>query len=109
MRARAHWIDEGEKNTSYFLRLKNKHQSHNVINKLSMGGNNLNETLEILYALSSYYEKLYTSDHISLYDIDQYIENTELTNYLSDEDKEICDKIPTIDKMCGSCIQHEIK
>lgn len=72
MRAKAHWIDEGEKNTSYFLRLENKHQSHNVINKLSMGGNNLNETHEILNALSFHYEKLYTSDHISLYDIDPH-------------------------------------
>lgn len=34
IRSRAKWIDEGERNTSYFLRLENKHQSHNVINKV---------------------------------------------------------------------------
>lgn len=27
IRLRAKWIDEGEKNSSYFLRLENKHQS----------------------------------------------------------------------------------
>lgn len=67
-----------------------------------MRGYCFNETHEILNALSSY-EKMYMSDQISLYDIDQYIENTELTNYLSDDDKEICDKILTIDK-CSEAV-----
>ena len=34
IRSRAKWIDEGEKNTKYFLSLEKTHQSHNVINEL---------------------------------------------------------------------------
>ena len=46
IRSRATWIDKGEKNTSYFLRLENKHQSHNVINRINNnGGGKIRPTL----------------------------------------------------------------
>ena len=32
IRSKAKWIKDGEKNTSYFLRLEKQHQSSNVIN-----------------------------------------------------------------------------
>ena len=37
IRSRSKWINEGEKNTSYFLNLEKRHQSSNVINPLPFG------------------------------------------------------------------------
>ena len=99
VRARAHWIDEGERNTSYFLKLENKHQSQNAINKLIVRGKSLNENQEILNALSSYYENLYSSNYIAINEIDQYLKNIKLINSVSDKDKEHCDRTPTIDEL----------
>jgi hypothetical protein len=73
VRARAHWIDEGERNASYVLKLEKKHQSQNAINKLIVRGKCLNENQEILNTLSSYYDNLYSSNHIAINKIDQYL------------------------------------
>ena len=56
IRSRAKWIDEGEKNTSYFLRLENKHQSHNVINTIRKDDQIYNKTDDILKQLYLFYE-----------------------------------------------------
>lgn len=64
IRSRAKWIDEGEKNSSYFLRLENKHQSKNVINKVSNAGSTFVKTNDILNELCKFYENLYSSKDI---------------------------------------------
>ena len=59
IRSKAKWINEGEKNTSYFLRLENKHQAHNVINKVKNGSETYYKTDDILNQICSYYEDPY--------------------------------------------------
>lgn len=58
IRSKARWIDEGEKNTAYFLRLEYKHQSHNVINRIRVNEKMLIKTDDILNQLCLFYENL---------------------------------------------------
>ena len=58
IRSKARWINEGEKNTSYFLRLENKHQAQ-VINKVKNESETYYKTDDILDQICSYYENLY--------------------------------------------------
>ena len=96
VRSRAKWIDEGEKNTSYFLRLENKHQSHNVINKIMNNNKTYYDTAEILNQLCVFYEDLYSSKNIPNNEINDYLNEITLPNTLSQEDKEMCDIFPSI-------------
>ena len=59
--SRANWVNEGEKNTKYFLSLEKKNQSNNVITKLntengivSSEGNVLKEMCSILLFRNNY-------------------------------------------------------
>jgi hypothetical protein len=58
IRSRVKWSEEGEKNTSYFLRLVNQQQSYNVIRKLAQNEHTLSGTIVIM---PFFYENLYKS------------------------------------------------
>lgn len=73
IRSRARWLDEGEKNTAYFLRLENKHQSHNVINRVKINDELFCKTGDILNQLCKFYENLYSSQGISDEKISDYL------------------------------------
>lgn len=107
IRSRAKWIDEGERNTSYFLRLENKHQSHNVINKVNNNGNIYTKTDEILKQLYLYYDDLYSSRHVPNAHIENYLSERNLENKISDKEKEIIEIFPTL-KECAEAV-HNMK
>lgn len=103
IRSRARWLDEGEKITAYFLRLENKHQSHNVINRVRINDEIFSNTGDILNQLCKFYENLYSSQGISDEKIDDYLRDIEINTKLSDEDKEFFDKAPTIQE-CSEAV-----
>ena len=105
IRSRATWIDKGEKNTSYFLRLENKHQSHNVINRINNNGQTYTETNEILEQLCLFYDNLYSSKQVPDKYVDNYLSEINLENKLTDEDREIFEKFPT-EKECAEAVFH---
>ena len=60
VRSRALWVEAGEKNTRYFLRLENRHAVKKAISRLV---NDQNQTItdqkEILNEISDFYRNLY--------------------------------------------------
>lgn len=64
IRSRAKCVDKGEKNTSYWLRLENKHQSHHVKKKVNNNGKNYTQTEEIFEQRCLFYNDLYSSKNI---------------------------------------------
>ena len=78
VRSKANWIEKGEKNTPYFLRLERQTQSSNVIHEIKIENNKtVKSTCDILHNLCTYYETLYTSDDISDGFIDSYLNDVE--------------------------------
>ena len=98
VRSRAKWINDGEKNTKFFLGLEKSHQTSNVIDELKIdNGNTLKTDNEILCQMCSYYEKLYQSKSIDDLEIDNYLSNSNIPQ-LSPTEKETYDFFPTIDE-----------
>jgi hypothetical protein len=57
VRSKANWIEKGEKNTPYFLRLERQTQSLNVIHEIKTENNTIvKSTSDILSNMCTYYE-----------------------------------------------------
>jgi len=92
IRSRAKWVEEGERSTSYFLRLEQKHQGYNRITQLEdKEGDLKTDDIEILEVPRDYYKKLYTSVHRDKSDIRNHLDNINVPT-LSDNDKYMCDQ-----------------
>lgn len=103
IRSKARWIDEGEKNTAYFLRLKNKHQSHNVINRIRVNEKMLIKTDDILNQLCLFYENLNSSQKITVERINNYLRDIKMQTKPTDDKKDFFDKFPTL-KECTEAV-----
>ena len=98
IRSRSKWINEGEKNTSYFLNFEKRHQSSNVIKELKTHeGMNVDNDCEIIGEMCKFYAKLYTSKEISDENIDAYLENINVS-IIDQKDKELCENFPAIEE-----------
>ena len=58
-RARAKWMEEGEKNTKYFLRLKKARGTSNTISSMRIENKYTDDSTKILAEIRTFYEKLY--------------------------------------------------
>lgn len=61
VRSRARWIEEGEKNSSYFFNLEKQRQSKKKISKLNINGVVTDNLEEINRATETFYSKLYST------------------------------------------------
>ena len=60
IRSRVKWIEEGEKNTAFFLRLEKTRQTKKAINELyDKTGGSTTDQIEIMEIEVDYYKKLY--------------------------------------------------
>ena len=97
IRSRAKWIEQGEKNSNYFLSLEAKHQSSNVIRELIDSQRSIiRSDNEILGEMCNFYKNFYTTRDIANTDIDSYLSSLENLTCLSNEDKSFCDTFPTL-------------
>ena len=95
VRSRAKWIEEGERNTSYFLRLEKKHQTFNNIDKVQNENGDLATNMnDILIECEKFYSNLYQTKNPNLENIEQYLQDTPI-HKLNVEDKNICEGIIT--------------
>ena len=63
-RARMKWVEEGDKNTKFFLNLEKSKANAKIIPKLDLENNMIiTDQFEILNAQKKYFEKLYSDDH----------------------------------------------
>ena len=101
LRSRIKWIEEGEKNTKYFLGLEKSRGKANTTTELKKENQSIKNPLKILNEIKSYYSELYTKN-TNITNTDQKLE-TFLGNIdhpvLSRENKELCDSDITINEM----------
>ena len=91
IRSRAKWIEEGEKSSSYFARLEKIHQTNNTITRLMANDKIIERDDEILTELASFYKQLYTSTTPNINHIKDYLNNTNMLNILSENEKKLCE------------------
>ena len=105
IRSRAKWIEEGEKSTSYFLRLEKKHQIYNTIEKLKISnGQTTTNNDDILEEAVNFYQKLYTSSLPDPQFIDTYLENINFPSRLDNIHAGTCDGLISLNE-CTSSVQ----
>ena len=93
IRSKATWVEQGETSSKYFFNLEKTRQSNNVIKEIKTEDNNLITDDEgILDQICIFYDKLYTSNNPDTLDIENYLENINTPNILTNSQKEHCDK-----------------
>ena len=78
-------IEEGERNTKYFLNFESKRQKSNVIDSLKMNDVEYTDDKVMLQIVANFYDDLYKSKSVSEEKIDEYLSSIQLENVLSDE------------------------
>lgn len=92
IRSRVKWLEEGEKGTSYFLKLEKARQSHNIIKKVNTDGKISVSNEDIIEDIANFYKALYSSDNIPEQDVDEYFSSIPNTKTLNDNEKDFCEK-----------------
>ena len=90
IRARIQHLEEGEKNTKYFLSLEKSKQNRKTITTLIVNGHRVTTIEDILDAEVKFYEDLYSTRREQS-DYDEYLNNIHLEHKLTDEEANICE------------------
>lgn len=98
IRARAEWIESGEKPTK-FLGLENSRQTKKNIHTLtSSDGRTITDQADILCEQVNYYKTLYTSKIDDTVKMKNYLNSTHLSKTLSQTDMQVCEENITADE-----------
>ena len=99
IRSRTKWVEEGEKNTKFFLNLETKRQTNNKISCiLKSDGTNTKTSKGILEEGALFYRKLYNEKHVDQTEFKAFFDKIGNFQRLSDEDANICEKDITFDE-----------
>ena len=104
IRSRAKWVEDGEKSTSYFLKLEQKHQTFNNIDRLQANGIIIEDNKQILEECALYYEKLYTAKDPCEKNINKYVADTCIERTLNEDEKSLCEGLVSVGE-CFTAIQ----
>ncbi len=101
LRSRSKWVEEGEKNTSYFLKLEKRNQKLKCITKLcTEGGQIITEQEDILQEEQAFYKRLYSKpkNDNPITDTESiFLDNPELSK-LNNEDKDSLEQNITLEE-----------
>ena len=107
VRSKAKWIEEGEKNTKYFLNLEKRNYNSTYIKKLiNFQSDELTNLESIINEEFEYYQKLYSTqlhNSTNIEDLNKAFLETEHIPKLSKDDQELCDQYLTIEE-CGKAL-----
>ena len=88
IRSRAEWVEQGGRSANYFTRLEKQRQTFNRIDSVKNDkGEILISDKEILNETVTFYSNLYSSNLPNDEHVQNYLNNTNLPNILSSEDK----------------------
>ena len=93
IRAGIKWIEEGEKNSKFFLSLEKERAKGNMITQLSHGEENLTDPTKILNKIKAFYEDLYKNNKGTqeiTEGVEKLVNNLDIPK-LDDEEKEACE------------------
>ena len=96
IRSKARWVEDGEKNTKFFLGLEKRNSVNKVISQLQVGAILVTDKTEILQAEHDFYQNLYTenlNDTTESYNdaFNSLTDNVHF-NKITEEDKDILDQ-----------------
>ena len=99
IRARVKWIEQGERSTKYFLGLEKNCVRKKEIKQLKSqnGKRTIRKQEEIIKEVRRFYAQLYNNESKNVEEMKKYV-FTQNINQLSNDDKEICDGLPTVDE-----------
>uniref|UniRef100_A0A3B3HNI1 Reverse transcriptase domain-containing protein n=1 Tax=Oryzias latipes TaxID=8090 RepID=A0A3B3HNI1_ORYLA len=102
IRSRAKWLENGEKNTSYFFALEKRNYKRNTITKLKIDNNICTDPTEITNHVKRFYEELYISKFNEEYSQNFLGNLKEHIPSISDTFKSICDDPLTKDELLNA-------
>ena len=106
IRARANWIENGEKPSKYFCSLENRHFISKRISKLiDKHGKELSRETEIMAETKSFYENLYISQDDKLKELDKDQFEALIENKLPDDLADELEGVITLQEL-GSCLNN---
>ncbi len=92
IRSRIKWIEEGEKSSSYFLKLEKIRQSGNVIKTTQTEKGVSHSQEDVMNDIKDFYTKLYSSSNITKDKVDEYLNNIQMPKILSETEKLSCEE-----------------
>lgn len=105
IRSKARWIENGEKNSNFFLNLEKHRQTLNVIRELkSHYGETVNKTNSILGDMVNFYTSLYSSKNIPNENIIEYLSNIDVLEINAD-DRKMLNKFPSYEECKDAVFQ----
>ena len=108
LRSKAKWIEDGEKNTKYFLNLEKRNYNSKYIKKLiNSQGEELTDVKSIINEQSEFYQKLYSThlnDNSKTKEISNEFLDSEHIPKLNNADQELCDQELSIHD-CGKALK----
>ena len=106
IRSRCKWIEEGEKNTSYFLNLEKCRQTNNKISAIcTKNGHYVYNSEDILHEGHTYYEKLYSRTSVESDKIQSFLNDINTHHVLSDNESDLCEGVIT-ENECSSVLKN---
>ena len=109
IRSRVKWIEEGEKNTKYFLGLEKSRQTRKNITAIKDSKGEITEDQgKILETGRNYYVNLYKSTNPDLREIENYIEKTKINYKLSTQEGNEIDGNLTIEECTQSVFKMKL-
>ncbi len=96
IRARARWVEDGERSTSFFLKLESYRQTNSTINKLkTVDGTIVEKDKDILKEATTFYKDLYSTKNISTEHIKTYLDKVKIEHKLDETAQASCEGLVT--------------
>ena len=102
IRSGTKWIEEGEKNSKFFLGLEKSRALNNTIFELNVEGNSIEGESDILNELGKFYEKLYKKEEVVSNKVEddflKFLFDLVIPS-LSEDSRKECDEIISLEEM----------